>query len=198
MELDRELIVRAKRGDTAAQEELVSTLAPLVFRLASRFFRSREDVEDLAQEAFSRFFLKIDQVHVDENVLGWVSRVTINVCYDRLRKLQREKAAMETYVAEPRVSQISNEPGIDDYEDVRKAVEQLDPKFRIPLLLKEVDELSVEEISNIMGLTQANVKIRLFRARKMLAGVLGNRAGRAGQLRDAGLPSPPGDRHEAG
>lgn len=172
MELDRELIVRAKRGDTAAQEQLVSSLAPLVFRLASRFFRSREDVEDLAQEAFSRFFLKIDQVQPNENVVGWVSRVTINVCYDRLRKLQREKAAMESYLAEPRSS---NEPEIDAYEDVRTAVDQLDPKFRVPLLLKEVEELSVREISKIMGLSQANVKIRLYRARKMLAVVLRDR-----------------------
>jgi RNA polymerase sigma-70 factor (ECF subfamily) len=174
MELDRELVVRAKRGDTAAQEDLVSILAPRVFRLASRFFRSPEDVEDLAQEAFSRFFLKIDQVRPDENVVGWVSRVTINVCYDRLRKLQRERAAMEIYVAEPQ--QISKQPEIDAYEDVRAALEQLDPKFRIPLLLKEVEELSVLEISKIMGLSQANVKIRLYRARKTLAGVLGRRS----------------------
>ncbi len=173
MELDRELVVRAKRGETAAQEALVSHLAPLVFRLASRFFRSREDVEDLAQEAFSRCFLKIDQVRPDANVAGWVSRVTINVCYDRLRKLQREKAAMERYLAEPREF---NPPDADAYDDVRRAVDQLDPKFRIPLLLKEVEELSVEEISNIMGLSQANVKIRLYRARKMLAGVLSSRS----------------------
>lgn len=175
MELDRELVVRAKRGDTAAQEDLVSQLAPLVFRLASRFFRHREDVEELAQEAFSRFFLKIDQVQPDANVAGWVSRVTINVCYDRLRKMQREKAAMESYLAEPR--EWSRETDADAYDDVRRAVDQLDPKFRVPLLLKEVEELSVEEISNIMGLSQANVKIRLYRARKMLAGVLSSRSG---------------------
>ena len=55
MEIDRELVVRAKRGETVAQEELVAQLEPMVFRLASRFFRSREDVEDLSQETFIRF-----------------------------------------------------------------------------------------------------------------------------------------------
>ena len=170
MELERELIVRAQRGESDAQEALVSQLAPMVFRLASRFFRPREDVEDLAQEAFSRFFLKIDQIRPDDNVAGWVSRVTINVCYDRLRKLQRERAGMEGYGGEPTRP---NRPEFDAYEHVRTAVDNLDAKLRMPLLLKVVEELSVKEISEIMGLSQSNVKIRLYRARKKLAAVLG-------------------------
>jgi RNA polymerase sigma factor (sigma-70 family) len=169
MNLDPELIVRAQRGDTAAQEELVSLLAPMVFRLASRFFRNREDVEDLAQDAFARFFNKIAQVRPDENVPGWVSRVTINVCYDRLRKLRREKVAVEALSALPTVP---NRPEHDAYEGVRKAVAGLDPKLRIPLMLKEVEELSIKEISGMMGITQSNVKIRLYRARKKLAEIL--------------------------
>ena len=126
MTLERELIVRAQRGESEAQEALVSQLAPMVFRLASRFFRTREDVEDLAQEAFSRFFLKIDQIRPDDNVAGWVSRVTINVCYDRLRKLQRERAGMERYGAEPARP---NRPEVDAYEHVRTAVDNLDAKL---------------------------------------------------------------------
>ena len=171
MELEGELIVRAQRGESEAQEALVSQLAPMVFRLASRFFRTREDVEDLAQEAFARFFLKIDQIRPDDNVAGWVSRVTTNICYDRLRKLQRERAAMEGYGAEPTKP---NRPEFDAYEHVRTAVDNLDAKLRMPLLLKEFEELSVKEISDIMGLSQSNVKIRLYRARKKLAAVLGN------------------------
>ena len=55
----------------------------------------------------------------------------------------------------------------------RLALERLDPKLRIPLVLKEVDEMSVEEIAKTMGLTQTNVKVRLFRARKKLQAMLG-------------------------
>lgn len=178
MKLERELIVRAQRGESEAQEALVSQLAPMVFRLASRFFRAREDVEDLAQEAFSRFFLKIDQIRPDDNVAGWVSRVTINVCYDRLRKLQRERAGMERYGAEPARP---NRPEVDAYEHVRTAVDNLDAKLRMPLLLKEVEELSVKEISDIMGISQSNVKVRLYRARKKLAAVLGKNDDREAQ-----------------
>ncbi len=171
MEIDRELVVRAKHGETQAQEELVAQLAPMVFRLASRFFRSREDVEDLSQEAFVRFFDKIDRVRPGDNVAGWVSRVTINVCYDRLRKFRREKLAFEQYRVEPSPP---SAPGIDDYEWVWVAVNTLDAKLRIPLILKEVEELSIKEISDIMGLSISNVKIRLYRARKKLAAMLGD------------------------
>lgn len=169
MELEREVIIRAQKGESEAQEVIVSQLAPMIFRLISRFFRSREDVEDLAQEVFARFFLKIDQIRPHDNVTGWFARVTINICYDRLRKLRRESAGMEGYGAEPRKP---NRPEFDLYEDLRAAVDKLDAKLRVPLLLKEVEELSVKEISDIMRLSPSNVKIRLYRARKKLAVVL--------------------------
>ena len=169
MNIESELVVRAQRGETLAQEELVAQLAPMVFRLASRFFRSREEVEDLAQESFIRFFSKIDTIRPNDNVAGWVSRVTINVCYDRLRKLRREKLALEKYGAEP---SSAVRPDAYSYEWVWSAVNALDAKLRIPLILKEVEGLSIQEISDIMGLSVPNVKIRLFRARKKLAGTM--------------------------
>src|SRR5919108_2207331 len=97
MEFDRELIVRAQRGDRSAHETIVNQFSPMVFRLISRFFRSREDVEDLAQDVFVKIFARIDQVRPDENFPGWLQRVTVNTCYDELRKTRRRKAAMEAY-----------------------------------------------------------------------------------------------------
>src|SRR5678810_530538 len=97
MNFDRELIVRAQAGNREAQETLVRTFSPMVFRLISRFFRSREDVEDLAQDVFLKMFGRIDQIRPQENFPGWLSRVTVNTCYDELRKNRRRKVAMETY-----------------------------------------------------------------------------------------------------
>src|SRR5215475_14540559 len=173
MEFDRELIARAKVGDRSACEAIVDQFAPMVFRLISRFFRMREDVEDLAQDVFLKVFARIDQVRPDENFPGWLARVTVNTCYDELRKARRRKLAMETYGPEA-----ANEPSVaplepDSFGKARLAVQRLDPKLRIPLLLKEVEEMSVEEIARSMGLTETNVKVRLFRARKKLAAMLG-------------------------
>src|SRR3989442_15844519 len=97
MEFDRELIVRAQAGDRSAYETIVNQFSAMVFRLISRFFRSREDVEDMAQDVFLKVFSRIDQVHPDENFPGWLARVTVNTCYDELRKTRRRKAALETY-----------------------------------------------------------------------------------------------------
>src|SRR5499425_2417283 len=145
MEFDRDVIVRAQAGEKAAQEIIVSQFAPMVFRLISRFFRTREDVEDLAQDVFLKLFARIDQVRPDENFPGWLARVTVNTCYDELRKTRRRKEAMETYgpelVAEASVA--PREP--DSFGKARVALEHLDPKLRIPLLLKEVEDMSVEE-----------------------------------------------------
>ena len=177
MEFDRELIIRAQAGDRAAYETIVNQFAPMVFRLISRFFRTREDVEDLAQDVFLKLFARIDQVRPDENFPGWLARMTVNTCYDDLRKKRRRKVALETYgpliVTETPV--IAPEP--DRFDKIRVALEALDPKFKVPLILKEVEEMSVEEIARTMGLTQTNVKVRLFRARKKLAEILGGAEG---------------------
>jgi RNA polymerase sigma-70 factor (ECF subfamily) len=174
MNFDRELIVRAQAGESEAQESLVKQFSPMVFRLISRFFRNREDVEDLAQDVFVKIFGRIDQVRPDENFPGWLQRVTVNTCYDELRKTRRRRVALETFgrpeVAEPVV--MPKEP--EDFGKARLALDALDAKLRVPLILKEVEELSIEEISRSMGISQTNVKVRLFRARKKLAAVLGD------------------------
>src|SRR6266480_3071052 len=97
MNFDRELIVRAQAGDGAAQEELIRQFSPLVFRLISRYFRHREDVEDIAQDVFLKVFARIDQVRPDENFPGWLARVTVNTCYDELRKARRRNEVLEPY-----------------------------------------------------------------------------------------------------
>src|SRR5437868_5613135 len=97
MEFDRELIVRAQKGDRAAHEAIINQYSSMVFRLIGRFFRYREDVEDIAQDVFLKLFARIDQVRPDENFSGWLARVTVNTCYDELRKTRRRQTAMELY-----------------------------------------------------------------------------------------------------
>ena len=173
MEFDRELIVRAQKGDVSAQEAIVKQFSGMVFRLISRFFRSREDVEDLAQDVFLKLFTRIDQVRPEDNFSGWLARVTVNTCYDELRKTRRRKTAMELYGPESLKEPSVAPPEPDIFGKAKIALQTLDPKLRIPLILKEVEDMSVDQIARTMGLTQTNVKVRLFRARKKLAAMLG-------------------------
>ena len=179
MEFDRDVIVRAQAGDRSAHETIVHQFAPMVFRLISRFFRTREDVEDLAQDVFLKVFARLEQVRPTDNFPGWLARVTVNTCYDEMRKTRRRKEAMEIYgpdLIRQNSSVVHPEP--DMHGKARAAVQALDAKLRIPLILKEVEEMSVEEIARTMGLTQTNVKVRLFRARKKLATTLGRSEGK--------------------
>jgi RNA polymerase sigma-70 factor (ECF subfamily) len=80
---------------------------------------------------------------------------------------------METYGPEAAVEQVAAPREPDSLGKARLALQRLDPKLRIPLVLKEVEEMSIEEIARTMGLTQTNVKVRLFRARKKLQSMLG-------------------------
>src|SRR5215831_654905 len=177
MEFDRELIVRAQAGDRSAQEDIVQQFSAMVFRLISRFFRNREDVEDIAQAVFMKLFARIEQVRPDENFPGWLAKVTVNTCYDELRKTRRRKEAMETYGPEMAAEQTVTPREPDTLGKARLALQRLDPKLRMPLVLKEVEDMSVEEIAKTMGLTQTNVKVRLFRARKKLQTMLGGTEG---------------------
>jgi len=183
MSFERELVVRAQAGEEAAQEEMVRQYSPMVFRLVSRFFRHREDVEDLAQDVFFKVFTRIDQVRPDENFPGWLRRVTINTCYDELRKTRRRTAAYEIYGPQQEPETAAPDAGSTDFDEfgtARAALETLDAKLKIPLILKEGEELSVAEIAKSMGITQTNVKVRLFRARKKLAAILGKFDGSEG------------------
>src|SRR5215470_2240616 len=123
MDFDRELIVRAQSGDRLACEAIVGQFAPMVFRLISRFFRTREDVEDLAQDVFLKVFARIDQVKPDENFPGWLARVTVNTCYDELRKTRRRKVAMEIYGPEVAAEQAVMPPEPDSFGKARLALQ---------------------------------------------------------------------------
>src|ERR1700758_3705883 len=128
MDFDRELIVRAKAGDPSACAAIVDQFAPMVFRLISRFFRTREDVEDLAQDVFLKVFARIDQVRPDENFPGWVARGTGTTCYYELRKARRRKVAMETYGPEVAGESSVVQPELDSFGKARLALQRLDPK----------------------------------------------------------------------
>jgi RNA polymerase sigma-70 factor (ECF subfamily) len=173
--VDRDLILRAREGDTAAQAAIVEQFAPMVFRLISRFFRIREDVEDIAQDVFVKLLSRFDQIRPDDNFPGWLARVTVNTCYDELRRTKRRRTAMEMHGPELARERTAPPPETDAFDQIRAGLLSLDPKLRIPLVLKEVEEMSVDEIARTMGLTQTNVKVRLFRARKKLAKLLGGK-----------------------
>jgi RNA polymerase sigma-70 factor (ECF subfamily) len=160
------LIARCRRGDQAAFAALVRAHERRVFRLAGRFFRRREDVEEVAQETFLRAWSKLDGYRAAAPFEHWLTRICLNCSYERLRRKQprTEELFPETTAA----------PGHDPTVaiEVERLLRRLAPADRFVLLLLDGEGWSVEEIARRIGWSTTNVKVRAHRARKRLRRLL--------------------------
>jgi RNA polymerase sigma-70 factor (ECF subfamily) len=179
-EADRELVRRAQQGDKQAFEVLVRKHQGRVFAVAGGILRSREDVEDIAQQVFLKAYFSIKRFDQRAAFSTWLYKITVNECWDLLRKRKVRPLMYEADLNEEQAHTYqSREAGGEDTPDVsqqleaREQVEQwldcLDEKDRTMLVLKEVQGFTVEEIAGIMGLNGNTVKVRMFRARQRVA-----------------------------
>ena len=159
------LVAASRGGDRDAFSDLVRLHQRRVFRLVGRFFRGREDVEDVAQETFLKAWRKLDTYRADEPFEHWLTRVCLNCCYARLRR-QRP--------AELPIDQEISTRGTDPNArlEVERLLRSLQPEERFILLLLDGEGWSVAEIADKLGWTRVNVKVRAHRARKKLRSLL--------------------------
>ena len=156
-------VAASRGGDPNAFEELVRLHQHRVFRLAGRFFKRREDVEDAAQETFLTAWRKLSTYRGDAPLEHWLTRVCLNTCYQRLRERRIEQEPLEDH-AEP----VAPAPDPHAALDVEHLLSSLAPKDRFMLLLLDGEGWSVAEIAERLGWSAANVKVRAHRARKRL------------------------------
>jgi RNA polymerase sigma-70 factor (ECF subfamily) len=172
----------AQRGDGEAFGHLVERYQKRVFAQVFRLVRRREDVEDLAQEVFVKAFRAIRSYDFRSSFGTWLSRVAVNHCYDYLR---RERAQPTVVSVSPADRDAAQPTGLVDRLEARdqdperqavlrdlvgRLLERAPADDQIVLVLKEMEGLSVEEISEILELRPGTVKVRLFRARKRMLG----------------------------
>ncbi len=176
---DRELVVRAQREDKAAFEELIRRHQQRVFAVASRILRKREDVEDISQQVFVKAYFSLKRFDQRAAFSTWLYKITVNECWDLLRKKKVRPLLYEADLSEEQSQQVtaaegarSTEPDILERISARQRVAQLlsglDQRDRAMLVLKEVEGLSIEEIGEVMDLNANTVKVRLFRARRKI------------------------------
>ena len=155
------LVTASMAGDGDAFAELVRLHQQRVFRLAGRFFRSREDVEDAAQETFLTAWNRLSTYRRKAPFEHWLTRVCLNCCYGRLRSRKPELTGIEIDSPAP-----SSDPSAG--MDVERLLALLDPRDRFILLMLDGEGWSVEEIADRLNWTRANVKVRAHRARKKM------------------------------
>ncbi len=177
---EREWIKRAQGGDTEAFGLLVERYERRVFSLAYHLVNSREEVEDLAQEIFVKAFLGVRGYDGRSSFGTWLSRVAVNHCYDYLRRQRASRVlyfsqmneegqrALEAKAESPPQEGINVEDRIALRDLVGKLLSRAPAEDRIILGLKELEELSVEEIAEMLDLKESTVKVRLHRARKRM------------------------------
>jgi RNA polymerase sigma-70 factor, ECF subfamily len=174
-ELD--LARRAQGGDESAFAEIVKRFSPRVFRVASRFFRERSQVEDAAQEVFLKAFTQLGSFEGRGSMEGWLTRIATNTCLNMIRGSKRRP--------ELTVSDLSDdESGWMDHQlvEVTDSVENslvaadladrllgtLSPEDQQALLMIDGENASIKEVAEATGWSESKVKVRAFRARKKI------------------------------
>ena len=176
---DRELVRRAQADDKEAFEELVRRHQHRVFAVAGGILRRREDVEDIAQQVFVKAYFSLKGFDQRAAFSTWLYKITVNECWDLLRKKKVRPLLYESDLSEEQARQFgateeleSRAPDIGEQlasrEHVENLLSALDPRDRMMLILKEVEGFAVEEIAEILDLNANTVKVRLFRARRRI------------------------------
>ena len=154
---------------------LYETVFPILFRVAYRITTSEEAAEDLCQEAFFRFHEKNMVFPNPDEAKYWLIRVVKNAALNYAkRKVRERKAYQRAFREESRTEETGENTFIkkETREEVKEALEKLPENLRIVLILKEYGELNYKEIGRSLGISEGNVKVRVFRARERLAGIL--------------------------
>ena len=152
------------------------TLFPVIYRVSLRVTGDREIAEDLCHEAFIKLMQRSDLLPDLEQSKYWLIRVVKNLSLNYEKRKTREKAAytrltrMNAGVAESSEKQIMRK---ETREDVQNALDALPYNLRAPLVFREYGDLSYREIGAILGISESNVKVRIFRARERLEKALG-------------------------
>lgn len=165
---------QARGGDDAAFARLVQAYQSPVYNLAYRMLGNAVEAEDAAQETFVRIYTKLDTYQPDRKLSSWVLSIASHYCIDRLRRRRLNWLSLDE---EPMATSLpAGERGPEDEalrmesrDELQKLVLQLEPAYRVPIILRYWNDLSYQEIAEIMGLSVQAVKSRLHRARLQMA-----------------------------
>lgn len=182
---DVELVKGARDGDESAFEELFHRHRRRVSMIASRFFRQREQVEEVVQESFTKAYFALDDFsnQQESSFAAWLARIAFNVCYDELRRLKRRPESALSNVSEEEAAwlkeQVRDEGAGHDVEVTAisrdlasKLLARLSAEDRMVLVMLDVEGLSVSEIAKSINWSVSKVKVRAHRARANLRRVL--------------------------
>lgn len=191
---ERELVRLAQAGTESAFEELIRRHQQRVTSLVGGILRHREDVEDVVQQVFMKVFVSLKRFDHRSAFSTWLYKISVNECWDYLRKKKVRPLAYEADLSEDQVSLldgiVSADRGVQGPEEraeVRELLdhmlEELPDQDRQLLVLKEMEGFSVQELAEILDINVNTVKVRIFRARGRIMDLYRRRLGSSSRKR---------------
>jgi RNA polymerase sigma-70 factor (ECF subfamily) len=195
---ERALLAGLRERDEEAFSHMVRTYQDKVFNLVYRMIGNRAEAEDVAQDVFVTVFKSIDQFRGESKFSTWLYRVAANHCKNRIKYNARRQTAQGGLdeVPEQQMADAGRAPvhGHVDSPDeifegreterlIAQAIAALEEEHRLLVLLRDVEELSYDEIAQVTGLNEGTIKSRLHRARMQIKAHL---AHNQGEVRKAG------------
>ena len=176
---EAQLIEVARRGDQAALSQLVNQHSPKIYNLGLRIMRNDQDAEDVLQETFIIMMKKLDSFGGRSSLYTWLYRVATNVALGKIREKKYidtdisihdpEFEALRGYEIRDFPDHLEDELDSESFNQcLKKAMEELPENYRAVFVLRDLEGLSTREAAKVLEISEANVKVRLMRARLFL------------------------------
>ena len=173
---DLTTIERFKKGEKAAFEELVLKYQDRIYNLCRHLLGNAHDAEDAAQDVFLKAYQALPKFQPDASLYTWLYRIATNICIDRRRKPVFESlfggSGEGERLVHDRASDAPSPEKLYQSKQIGQALQvsldTLSPKLRAIIVLKEIEELSYEEIADVLEISMGTVKSRISRAREEL------------------------------
>jgi RNA polymerase sigma-70 factor (ECF subfamily) len=176
--VEKEIIEACKNGDLHDFRKLVEKTSPRIFSVAFRMLGDEDTASDVVQDTLVTVWQKLHKIKSPDSYKTWVFRITVNKCYDHLRRLKREK---EMRLSDQAWSVLSNHISVneitelDNYENamiINFLTNNLSPRQKTVFVLSELEDLSYDEIARITGMYRSAVKANLYYARKKIGSLI--------------------------
>jgi RNA polymerase sigma-70 factor (ECF subfamily) len=179
------LVERARRRDEAAVRELIRRNNQRLFRVARAVLRNDAEAEDVVQETYVKAFTRLDTFEGRAQLSTWLTRIALNEALGRRRRKRPTAELEQVETAQAGGAELIPFPGAaaalspeamtargEMGRMLERLVDALPEPFRVVFVLREVEEMSIEEVATYLSIKPATVKTRLFRARKLLRAAL--------------------------
>jgi RNA polymerase sigma-70 factor (ECF subfamily) len=189
---EADLVRRAAANEHAAVRRIIQTYNQRLYRIARSVVRDDSEAEDVLQEAYLRAFAALSAFRGESTLATWLSRIVLNEALQRRRKrVDTPEAGVGVDMMQPRGADIipfplTNSDSTDPERAMaqneicqllERAIDELPEDFRVVLVLRTLEDMSVEETASLLGLREETVKTRLHRARRLLREALAEHIG---------------------